>query len=152
MANLILFFGKIVAEALSCTNEKNFLLTGESQVSEPEVALFPLGMDNRGVPKRGCGHPKKLKMGCMSQVESFIATGIRATCSRPRGRPKKYQKSGWKKKDLLGGVRDSSLVEGSGSLDANEGNQLMVLPMEFSEPFGVVTRARNVIFLRNIWV
>lgn len=39
------------------------------------------------------------------------------------------------------------MVEVSSSLEAHEGNQLMLLPADFSEPHGVMTRARNALLM-----
>lgn len=37
---------------------------------------------------------------------------------------------------------DLLIAEESGLLEANKGNQLLVLPAELSEPFGFLTRAK----------
>lgn len=43
----------------------------------------------------------------------------------------------------------SLLSEDSDLLEANKENQLMVLPTEFSEPFGVMSKARSDLLMGN---
>lgn len=42
----------------------------ESNDDVSEVAHIPMGLDNQVVPKRGCGHPKKLR-GCPTREEGW---------------------------------------------------------------------------------
>ncbi|XP_057446810.1 uncharacterized protein LOC130738713 [Lotus japonicus] len=62
---------------------------------------------------------------------------------RVRGRPKKVENRGRKRKTPTESSNGMTIADGIAVDSGSRGKELMVLPKEFSEPYGVLTRARS---------
>ncbi|XP_057446145.1 uncharacterized protein LOC130738224 [Lotus japonicus] len=126
---------------MCCLDQEKYEVEGAAEVEDGEF-----GVDTEAEvdsvssflepsPQRPRGHPKKKKEGKRALLD---------VPRRPRGRPKKPM-AGVAKETLQvlpcdGEVEDA---RDAGSL----GRELMVLPVELSEPYGIMTRARSVVLM-----
>lgn len=152
--------------SLICRTGFGLMLTDGERI--PSEFLFPevlsLGCDfSTGVGLLGCPaserciledalgvcHTAGVREEAIASPHEVLSLprGCEVKASRPRGRPRLVEKSGRKKKDPDGPSRGYGVPEGSSSLEAHEGNQRMLLPAEFSEPHGVMTRAMSALLM-----